>query len=204
VDPVSVVVWARHGESDANVSRTFSHRIYDPDLTELGRRQARELAERLALRPETPAAIVCSPMRRARQTADRVAQELGISGVTELENLRELDVGSLDGRRDAAGWQLYQDVLAAWVRGDLDARLPDGENGHELVARVRRGLVDAAGLGAGATVLAVAHGGNLRAALPWMTGGSDPEGDLPNVGVATFDVDGGGRIRLLEWPQVLP
>ena len=37
---MTVVHWARHGENVANLSRTFSYRVFDSDLTERGIAQA--------------------------------------------------------------------------------------------------------------------------------------------------------------------
>jgi probable phosphoglycerate mutase len=209
---VTTVRWARHGQSEANVSLTLSHRVYDPDLTDLGRRQAAELGERLAKEASGAVpvvAVAASPMRRARQTADVVAARLGLVVAAELEDLRELDVGSLDGRRDAEAWAIYHRVLAAWSAGDLTARFPGGEDGAELVARIGRGLRAAAALaagngtgdGEGVAVLVVAHGGNLRAALPTLTGAPEPDDDLPNGGWAGLAVGEAGdrSISLLDW-----
>lgn len=197
--PVTIVRWARHGQSEANVSQTLSHRVYDPDLTGLGHRQAAALADRLADGALPVAAVACSPMRRARQTADAVAARLGVP-LTEVEDLRELDVGSLDGRADDAAWRIYHEVLAAWSAGALDARFPGGESGTELVARVRRGFGAAVALGDGGSPLVVAHGGNLQSALPVLTGEVPPADGLPPTGMATFDVCDDGRIVLQDWP----
>ena len=41
---------ARHGESRANIEGVLSHRVGEHPLTERGRRQARALAEWLAIR----------------------------------------------------------------------------------------------------------------------------------------------------------
>jgi hypothetical protein len=52
---------------------------FDGDLTDAGRRQAHELADRLAVGDGEPVAyVVCSPLRRARQTADIVGRRLGL------------------------------------------------------------------------------------------------------------------------------
>ena len=193
------VRWARHGQSEANVSLTLSHRVYDADLTELGRAQAAELGDRLAADPIGVAAILCSPMRRARGTAEIVADRLGLAVTAVLEDLRELDVGSLDGRRDDEAWDIYHQVLAAWSSGDPTACFPGGEDGDQLVARIRRAFDDAAAHdgGAGTCVLVVAHGGNLRAALSRLTDGPPPE-DLPNCGLAMFEVTAGQRLTVAQ------
>lgn len=213
---MTLVRWVRHGQNEANVTRTLSHRTCDPDLTDLGRRQARDAATGLAGLHPPAGALVCSPLRRARQTADVVAGRLGLAVAAELEDLREIDVGTLDGRRDADAWRVYDAVLAAWARGDLTARFPGGEDGAELVRRVRRALAaavrqavgepagdDPAGLdpaGLDPAVLVVAHGGNLRAALPGLTGRPAPGADLRTGGWATLDVRvDGHEVEVLDW-----
>jgi broad specificity phosphatase PhoE len=76
---IANALWARHGQNVANLTETFSHRVFDGDLTDAGRRQAHELADRLAVGDGEPVAyLVCSPLRRARQTADIVGQRLGL------------------------------------------------------------------------------------------------------------------------------
>jgi broad specificity phosphatase PhoE len=105
---VADVLWARHGQNLANLTHTFSHRVFDGDLTDLGRRQAQDLAERLAAPGGDPVGrLVCSPLRRARQTADIVGLRLGLPVVMELDELREVNVGDLDGRSDARAWETY-------------------------------------------------------------------------------------------------
>jgi probable phosphoglycerate mutase len=135
------VLWARHGENLANLTRTLSYRVFDGDLTDVGRRQARELGERLAAGGGARIGLLaCSPLRRARQTADIVGQRLGLPVAMELDDLREVNVGELDGRSDAQAWEIYTAVLAAWRAGDTVARFPGGENRDELCARLHRAL----------------------------------------------------------------
>jgi broad specificity phosphatase PhoE len=199
------VLWARHGENVANLTRTFSYRVFDGDLTILGQRQAHELADRLA--HDGGAAVrylACSPLRRAQQTADVVARRLGIPVAAELDGLRELNVGSLDGRRDDQAWDTYHQVLAAWQAGQVQARFPGGEDLTELHERLWQALRTVARECTSGRALIVAHGGNLRAALPTLTGEPDPGTDLRTGAVATLQVDPARRpptaIQLLNWP----
>jgi broad specificity phosphatase PhoE len=128
--------------------------------------------------------------------------------VAELEDLRELNVGDLDGRSDAQAWQTYSAVVAAWRAGDLSARFPGGEDCTELCRRVLRAMVTVAGLPAlprssGARTLVVAHGGALRAAVPSLTGEPDPGSDMPTGSAAVLRVLPDGMtppLRLLSWP----
>jgi broad specificity phosphatase PhoE len=212
---VADVLWARHGENVANLTRTLSYRVFDGDLTDVGRGQARELGRRLAAGGGDPIGLLaCSPLRRARQTADIVGQRLGLPVAMELDDLREVNVGELDGRSDARAWEIYAAVLAAWRAGDTQARFPGGENRDELCARLRRALtavaqvavggrsrVAAHGAVAGPSLI-VAHGANLRAALPCLAGEPDPGADLPTGAVAALHVRPGGSpvARLVSWP----
>jgi broad specificity phosphatase PhoE len=213
------VLWARHGENVANLTRTLSYRVFDGDLTDVGRRQARELGERLAAGGgDRIGLLACSPLRRARQTADIVGQRLGLPVAMELDDLREVNVGELDGRSDAEAWEIYAAVLAAWRAGDTLARFPGGENRDELCARLLRGLAVVArsaaarpspvlaGSAAAECSLVVAHGANLRAALPCLAGEPDPGTDLPTGGVAALHVRPSGLpvLRLVSWPGAAP
>lgn len=124
----------RHGESEFNVhfSRTrVDPGIEDPALTDLGRSQAAEAAEHLA--ECAIRRVVASPYRRALQTAEIVANRLGMG--IEIEPLvRErcwfvCDIGT-------AASQLRAD----WPHvsfGDLPERWwpQDGENEEQLNAR---------------------------------------------------------------------
>ena len=216
---VANVLWARHGENVANLTRTLSYRVFDGDLTDVGRRQARELGGRLAAGGgDRIGLLACSPLRRARQTADIVGQRLGLPVAMELDDLREVNVGELDGRSDAEAWEIYAAVLAAWRAGDTLARFPGGENRDELCARLLRALTVVARsavagpplvLADGAVAersLVVAHGANLRAALPCLAGEPDPGADLPTGGVAALRVRPGGHpvLRLVSWPGAAP
>src|SRR5580658_9068441 len=225
------VLWARHGENAANLTKTLSYRVFDGDLTDVGRRQARELGERLATGGgDRIGLLACSPLRRARQTADIVGQRLGLPVAMELDDLREVNVGELDGRSDAEAWKIYAAVLAAWRAGDTQARFPGGENRDELCARlvgaltvvarstaaghppvladsaVPEGSLVPAGSAAPERSLVVAHGANLRAALPCLAGEPDPGADLPTGGVAALQVHPGGFpvVRLVSWHGAAP
>jgi len=196
------VWWARHGESEANVTQTLAHRRYDPGLTPLGRRQADGLAERL--RRFGVAKVLCSPLVRARETASVVTERLGLAAPEVLEGLCELDVGSLDGRSDAAAWQIYHDVQAAWAAGAVGTAFPDGEDRIALLARLSEALGTVAAVAATSpgAVLVVAHGGNVQAALPgW--GVTVPDRDLGNAGLVELDLattpDGVLAVRLISW-----
>jgi probable phosphoglycerate mutase len=198
-----VTVWyIRHGENPANLTGELSCRAVDYPLTGHGVEQALALAARLS-RDSAPAAIYASPMRRADQTARIIALRVGVP-VTTLEELRELDVGDLEGRRDEEAWELFLGVAGAWHAGDHDRACPGGEDFHQVLARLRAALGRALDHPPGSHVLVVAHDGLIRAALPALCPGTPPPATgLPKCGVAKLSVrrtPNGMACTLLSWP----
>lgn len=202
--PGTLVLWARHGQNQANLTRQFSHRRLDLDLTAVGWQQAEQLATVLAtrLRRSTePLALFSSPLRRAQQTAGAVARRLGAQAML-LEGLRELNVGDLDGRNDPEAWAIYRSVLTDWRNGKHDRRFPGGEDWHELRSRLGASLGQIANKTRGGTAVVIAHGANLRAALPGLANIPDPGNDLDtgqvaDLRVTQFDTD--LHVNLLAW-----
>jgi probable phosphoglycerate mutase len=192
------VFWVRHGENVANLSRTFSYRVFDGDLTDQGRDQALVLARSLADSGVRFTEMWASPLRRARQTAEILGHELDLRLAGDLDELREVNVGELDGRHDATAWAICGEVLADWRHGNLDRRFPGGENGHELAARISSVLHRLASASAG-SVLVVAHGANIRAAIPTLMGTPDPGADM-NTGTAAQIEVHPASIHLELWP----
>jgi len=197
------VCYIRHGENPANLTGELSCRTVDYPLTDQGVAQATEVAGQLA-QQATPAAIYSSPLRRAAQTAGIIAGRLGLPVVT-LEDLRELDVGDLEGRRDADAWATYLDVAYAWLAGDYDRRYPGGEDFHQVLARVTRALTGAGAHPPGSRVLMIAHDGLIRVALPALCPGTEPPAaGLPKCGIARLAVSPAGSgvtTQLLAWPS---
>src|SRR5579859_6938005 len=104
--------FVRHGESEANVLRIISNREEPHALTSNGRQQARALAD--SLQGTAFARIFSSPVLRARQTAEILAERLGVPyEVTEA--LREYDCGILEGKGDAPSWALHQANFHEWL-----------------------------------------------------------------------------------------
>ncbi len=73
--------WMRHGESTWNVAGREQGRTAHPPLTDRGRAQVVAAAETLTQSGVT--AVVCSPLVRARESADLVAAYLGLDVVED-------------------------------------------------------------------------------------------------------------------------
>ena len=203
-DEGGVSVWyIRHGENPANLTGELSCRNVDYPLTERGVAQATELAGRLAGGP-APAAVYASPLRRAAQTAGIIAARLGLPVIT-LEELRELDVGDLEGRADEWAWEVFLEVVYAWQAGDYDRACPGGEDYHQVTARITAAFHRALSHPPGSRVVMVAHDGLIRAALPAICPGAPlPETGLSKCGIAELAIrsadDNGVAATLLAWP----
>ena len=187
--PARIIV-ARHGEAEYE---THTLTGGGGSLTALGRRQARELGERLV--SEKVAAVFCSDLSRAVQTAEIAAAELGLP-VRVRERLHEFPAG------DYAGQPVEPDpcgeLCPAWLAGDLEMGVPGGETGRETADRVLGVLESIADEFRGETVLVVSHGGVILALWGAIAPGS-PEAptsdEVPNGSTYAFEHDGdGGRV----------
>jgi broad specificity phosphatase PhoE len=154
---VTTILLARHGESDWNRTRRWQG-FADRPLTDLGRRQAMELAARLE---ETGLdAVYSSDLQRASETAEIVARSKRLDVRTDPD-LREVDVGSWSGLTRAEAEARYPEAYARWLRGNEG--WDDGETYDQLGERVVRAIQRIANEHEGQRVLIVAHGGTIRA-----------------------------------------
>ena len=153
---------ARHGQSEWNVAGRLSGSS-DVPLTDTGRRQAGELATRMAGIPLD--AIYSSTLQRSRQTAEALK---GRAPIEALAGLNEQSLGAFEG--------LYLDGRepqrkADWERrrADPEDRLDGGESSNQHFARVKAAVETIRERHPKGNVLIVAHGGTnvnvLRALL---------------------------------------
>jgi ribonuclease H / adenosylcobalamin/alpha-ribazole phosphatase len=142
----------RHGQTALSVQKRFSG-VGDPELTDVGRQMAAAAAVRLA--GSGADAVVTSPLRRARETADLVAEALGVEVDIE-EGLRETDFGDWDGHTFAEVREKWPDELDAWL-GSTAVAPPAGESFDATADRVRSALRRVQRAYAGRTVVVVSH-----------------------------------------------
>jgi probable phosphoglycerate mutase len=166
--------FARHGESEANTQQIFWNRPEGYGLTDKGREQACVLADNLG--GVEFAALYCSPVLRAVQTAGIVGQRLGL--VPEVaDGLCEWDVGILDGQRYTPETEgLHRQVTEQWlIHGNYDARIEGGESYNDIVARFMPLIeqIETTYGGTDANVLLISHGGALTNMLPLLLSNVD-------------------------------
>lgn len=132
--PTSVIL-LRHGQTELSGDRRFSGRT-DIPLTKEGIRQATRAARRLA--DSGAAAIITSPLQRARRTAEAVAEATRAPLVT-YDEFVEADFGAWQGLTFAEAAEKWPDELAAWM-ANPDRAPPDGESFATVALRVLAGL----------------------------------------------------------------
>jgi phosphoserine phosphatase len=187
------ILLARHGETDWNRESRFQGRA-DPPLNDLGRGQAAGLAETMA--GEEVAAIYTSPLRRALETAEVVAQPHQLTPAA-VEGLREVDVGSWEGLTRREVEQRFPEEFHRWL--DYGQGWDDGETYEQMGRRVIAALEELAWKHNDERIIAITHGGPIRAALARAVGMSYSEARRagPSIGncfVARFTV-GDGAFR---------
>lgn len=156
------LVLVRHGETEWSAAGRHTGRT-DLALTEAGRVRARAVGEELAGR--SFALVLCSPLRRARETCELA----GFGDVAELcDDLREWDYGEYEGlttpeiRERNPDWVLWRDGCPG---GESPVEV--GERADRVLARLR---------GAGGDCLAFAHGHILRVVTARWIGMEVPAG----------------------------
>jgi probable phosphoglycerate mutase len=157
-----VVYLVRHGQTPLNESGALRG-LADPPLDETGLRQAQRLGNALGGRGLS--AVIASPLLRARQTAQPVAERAGLA-VSADECLLDRDYGPWTGvGRDS--------VTSQW--GSVD-RAPGVEPQSAVRERAVRGLTDIARRCPGGTAVVVSHDAVNRQVLAAFDAGlGDPD-----------------------------
>jgi broad specificity phosphatase PhoE len=153
------VFLARHGETDYNAERRFQGHLPVP-LNDRGREQAHELAAAAAQREW--ATLICSPLARAKETAEIVGAAIGHYPISDAR-FAETDCGDWTGRSFAEVEREEPERFAAYLRADPEFAFPGGESFAHQQLRVLEGI-DAAKLGP-RPALIVSHRGSIRLAL---------------------------------------
>lgn len=189
---MSSVYLARHGQTAYNKERRFQGRLPVP-LDDTGRAQAAELAERAS--GYGFAALWCSPLLRARETADIVGERIGLQR-REDERLAETDAGDWTDR-------LFVDVqaedptgFAGFIGGDPDFAFPGGESFADQGKRVAAALADIE-RDSELPALVVCHGVVIRIALYQRAGHMVALAErVPNAALVPLDPEEAERADL--------
>jgi glucosyl-3-phosphoglycerate phosphatase len=158
----TLVYLVRHGQTPLNESGVLRG-LLDPPLDEAGHLQAGRLAATLG--PRMPSLVVASPLLRARQTAQRVADRAGRE-VTTDQRLLDRDYGQWTGTD-------RESVVARW--GSVDDA-PGVEPLPVVRERAVRGLTDIARRSRGGAAVVVSHDAvNRQLLVAFDAGLGDPD-----------------------------
>ncbi|SEB99224.1 probable phosphoglycerate mutase [Paramicrobacterium humi] len=188
----------RHGQTPSNVIGALDTTVPGPGLTDLGLEQAAAIPGALA--GEEIGALFASTQLRAQLTAQPLARSTGLE-LQVRDGLKEISAGDLEMRNDWDAVVEYHRTSFAWINGDLDERIPGGEDGHEALGRFDD-VVDEVAARAEGTVAMVAHGQVIRvwaAARGGVSVDFASENPLHNTGVVVLKGDPASGWEVLEW-----
>jgi broad specificity phosphatase PhoE/ribonuclease HI len=153
----TTLVLLRHGVTPHTSGRRFSGGLGgdNPGLSEEGREQIRAAATWLAELKDRIDAVICSPVRRTRESADIVAAELGLP-LEEEPGFAEMEFGEWDGLTFMEVAEQHKESFETWL-GDMDAAPPGGESFRIVEARMMAALGRVLDQHEGRTVVVVSH-----------------------------------------------
>ncbi len=195
VQEVTTLILVRHGRTVLTESRKISGGDGEnPDLSELGRQDAREVAEELAKLGHSgnfaylsaPVAIVHSPIARAKQTAQAISNRISLPMVSNAD-LAEIGFGEWDGLTNEEMIAAFEEEYNVW-RGSFDVAPPGGESLKDFDARVRRAFDAILKQYSGQTVVVVAHVMPIRALLRLANDSSIAGFWRTNIGPASISI----------------
>ena len=159
-DAASVVLLVRHGLTPTTGIK-LPGRAPGLHLSDEGRRQAEAAAERIG-KVAKIAAVYCSPITRARETAQPIGR--AVKRALRIErDLADLDIGEWTGMslKQAARRPEWETVQ----RNPSSFRFPGGESFPEMQTRMTSALGRIVARHPGQIVVAVSHADPIKAAV---------------------------------------
>ncbi|MBE7209869.1 MAG: histidine phosphatase family protein [Gluconacetobacter diazotrophicus] len=198
------LVLVRHGATVWHAENRYAGST-DVALDASGLAQAERLA---AWAPGAGlAAIWCSPLSRARTTAEPAARATGLELQIDAR-LRELDFGQIEGKTIAEAEELFPEEIRRFQADPVTYPMPGGEDPHAAAKRALAALRDIAAAHPGARVLVVAHNTLIRLTLCSLLGIPLPTyrtvfPAVRNGALTELAIDG-QRFSLLQYNTPLP
>lgn len=148
-------IWlVRHGATDWNLQGRYQGQA-DIPLNSVGLEQARAMADKLAT--ENIVAIYSSSLQRARQTAQALADRVGLPVHTD-PRLQEVSLGKWEGQLFTDIHQRFPELIAERRANPIYFRPPDGETVAEVVERAVAAVNEIASAHPEGPVVIVSHG----------------------------------------------
>lgn len=187
------LILIRHGETDKNIAGRV-HSSHDPEeLNEAGKQQLLQTVQRL--KELSPVKIYSSKEKRAVQSAELLAQGLGLS-TEAIDDMQERDWGELSG-------MAWSEIKATLDPMTLEERYtyipPQGESWKEVEERLITVIGKILNDCPDKTVVVVTHGGAIRILMPYLLGAPKEESfkyDPDNASLTIFDHENGKFISV--------
>lgn len=185
---MTILYLIRHGETGGNFEGRFQG-ITDNPLNESGIRQAQMLGEAFSLTKID--LLYTSPLIRARQTAEIIAQMHGLEKLKPIvePGLTELDGGLLEGRKFSDLAQEYPEVIEAMHTQPSQLCCPQGESMKQVSDRIVETIDRLVEHNRGKVIAAVSHGIIISSYIHFASGKPFEEmtnGMVANASVSKF------------------
>jgi len=186
-----MIILVRHGRTQLNATHCLQGRV-DAELDEVGENQATAVGAYLAQR-DKPAKIISSPLRRAQQTAHRIATHFSIDDVVTDDRWIEIDYGVYDGLPLS---DVPREVWNRW-RTEPEFTPEGGESFAALHQRVHAACEELAANDVDGDVIIVSHVSPMKSASAWALG-ADPavshRSRLDQAAICRIDVGGANPV----------
>lgn len=154
----------RHGTNDW-IGKAIAGRTPGVHLNSAGREQAQRITDRLV--PEGIQRIICSPMERCRETALPLSLRINVP-LEVSDAVNEINFGDYNGK------QLKElETLPDWKKWNSNRtlmHLPNGENIHEVQARMIREVLHLRRESPEQKIAIFSHGDPLRSIICYFLG----------------------------------
>lgn len=165
-EPITKIYFVRHGETNGNKNGLILG-TWDLNLNRTGIRQAKKSAQILAkiCKKEKISYILCSPLKRTRQTARIISKTTNIKKIIIDKNLVERSEGTWQKK---TYWEV-RDIdpvnFKKWVRDPYKTKPPKGESVIDLINRMKKFYKKVLSQYKGKNIIVVTHSGPIRAFL---------------------------------------
>jgi broad specificity phosphatase PhoE len=197
--PVTKLYLVRHGQSAGNAEGRFGGHSPTP-LSELGKKQAEITAKALA--KENISAIYSSDLHRAVETAQPLADILGIK-ITKTAAFRERNIGVLEGLTFDESKEEFPKDYYALVNRHVHHVITQGESYRHLLRRATGALREILSIHRGEKIVIFSHTGTIcfltlhligainrkTRQTPWLV--------TSNCGINRFEIRGRSNLRVL-------
>lgn len=195
------IVVVRHGETEWNADGRIQGHL-DVELNDIGRQQATAVGERLS-REGKISAIYSSDLKRAFETANLIATACGGLEVIKDPDLRERNLGDLQGLQLRAAASCSPEAYKAFQSRKTDQEIPGGgESIDQLYQRCTTCLQNISTKHKGERVVVVTHGGVIRSLNRRACPNKRSGGKVLNTSVSIFHLSDGDNWALKSWGDV--